>query len=81
MRDPTQARLKWQCRRGMKELDVLLGRWLESRWTAADDARRRSFEWLLEQPDANLVDWLIGGSRPSDIVHAALIDDIVFGRD
>lgn len=77
MHDPALARLRWQCRRGMKELDVLLGHWLEYRWAGADDARRRSFQWLLEQPDPDLVDWLIGGARPSDDIHAALVDDIV----
>jgi antitoxin CptB len=81
MHDPVQARLRWQCRRGMKELDLLLGRWLEERWDGADDARRRSFQWLLEQADPDLVDWLIGGLRPSLAVHAALVDDIVRRRD
>ena len=43
--------------------------------------RRRSFEWLLEQPDPDLADWLIGGARPADANHAALVDDIVRRRD
>jgi antitoxin CptB len=81
MHDPAMPRLRWQCRRGMKELDVLLSRWLENRWGTADDERRRSFEWLLEQPDPDLVDWLIGGSRPLDTVYAALVDDIVRPHD
>ena len=81
MRDPTHARLRWRCRRGMKELDVLLGSWLERRWPEADEGRRRSFQWLLEQPDPDLADWLIGGSRPADAGHAALVDDIVRRRD
>lgn len=80
MRDPQYARLRWRCRRGMKELDVLLGAWLERRWRGADEGRRRSFQWLLEQPDSDLADWLIGGSRPADAGHAALVDDIVRPR-
>jgi len=63
----------------MKELDVLLSRWLEQRWTAADASRRRDFEWLLEQPDPDLVDWLIGGARPAGDGPARLVDDIVRG--
>jgi succinate dehydrogenase flavin-adding protein (antitoxin of CptAB toxin-antitoxin module) len=61
----------------MKELDLLLGRWLEQRWPGADDSRRRDFEWLLEQPDPDLADWLIGGGRPAGRTRAALVDDIV----
>ncbi len=77
MADGTEARLRWRCRRGMKELDVLLGRWLEQRWPMADAARRRDFEWLLEQPDPDLADWLMGGARPAGSARAALVDDIV----
>jgi succinate dehydrogenase flavin-adding protein (antitoxin of CptAB toxin-antitoxin module) len=64
----------------MKELDVLLARWLEVGWPRADDSGRRSFEWLLEQPDPDLADWLIGGVRPADAACAALIDDILRRR-
>ena len=77
MPDATVAQLRWRCRRGMKELDLLLGDWLERRWDGADTGKRRSFQWLLEQPDPELAAWLIGGSRPGDAGHAALIDDIV----
>ena len=65
----------------MKELDVLLERWLERGWPAADGQVRLAFEWLLEQPDPDLADWLIGGARPVDAAHAALVDDIVRSRD
>ena len=62
----------------MKELDLLLARWLEEGgWASSDEDRRRTFEWLLEQPDPDLADWLLGGVRPADPVAAALIDDIL----
>jgi antitoxin CptB len=61
----------------MKELDVLLVRWLERGWPAADAARRDAFRRLLDEPDPDLADWLIGGSRPADAATAALLDDIV----
>ena len=61
----------------MKELDTLLARWLERGWPAADAERRLAFEWLLEQPDPDLADWLIGGHRPPGAAQAALVDDIV----
>ena len=77
MPDATVAQLRWRCRRGMKELDLLLGEWLERRWDGADPGKRRSFQWLLEQPDPEIAAWLIGGLRPGDAGHAALIDDIV----
>jgi antitoxin CptB len=77
MRDAVEARLRWRCRRGMKELDVLLARWLDHRWPAADEAQRREFAWLLEQADPDLTDWLIGGARPAGRARAALVDEIL----
>lgn len=77
MSDPRRARLRWRCRRGMKELDFLLAGWIESAWAEAGEDRRLAFEWLLEQPDPDLADWLIGGARPQDADQAALIDDIL----
>jgi antitoxin CptB len=77
MRDAGEAQLRWRCRRGMKELDVLLARWLDHCWPQADERRRRDFAWLLEQPDPDLAAWLIGGARPAGDARAALVDEIV----
>ncbi len=77
MRDDGEAQLRWRCRRGMKELDVLLAAWLDGCWPQADESRRRDFAWLLEQPDPDLADWLIGGARPAGSTRAALVDEIV----
>jgi antitoxin CptB len=73
--------LRWRCRRGMKELDLLLRGWLDRCWPAADEPARQAFAWLLEQPDPALAAWLIGGDRPPDAAHASLIDDIVRHRN
>jgi len=77
VRDDARAQLRWRCRRGMKELDVLLAGWLDRCWPEADEARRREFAWLLEQPDPDLADWLIGGARPAGQARAALVDEIL----
>ena len=80
MTDTTQqnlGRLRWRCRRGMKELDVLLVRWLERRHGAADAAARETFERLLELPDPDLNAWFLGRARPEDPAFAALVDDIL----
>jgi antitoxin CptB len=48
------ARLKWQCRRGTKELDFLLDRYLETGYLVADQAERALFVGLLEFEDDEL---------------------------
>lgn len=55
-----RARLRWLCRRGMKELDELLGRFLEADYDTAPAAIRAAFARLLELPDPELYALLTG---------------------
>ncbi|WP_031435992.1 FAD assembly factor SdhE [Methylobacter tundripaludum] len=54
------ARLKWQCRRGTKELDFLLLRYLDTGYLAADQVERDLFVELLGMEDDRLVGVLMG---------------------
>lgn len=47
-------RLRWKCRRGMKELDIVLLRYLERHYPNADGDRQRAFEKLLDMQDPEL---------------------------
>ena len=59
-------RLRWQCRRGMRELDLLLLEFLDSGYRGLDAAAAQVFARLLECPDALLLEWLLGRQIPSD---------------
>lgn len=76
----TPGVLRWRCRRGMRELDLLLCRWLDRGWAVADADRRATFQRLLEEPDPQLADWLLHGHRPADLPTVALLDDIISSR-
>ncbi len=67
------GRLAWRCRRGMKELDLVLMRYLRERWPVADEKERAQFETLLELPDPLLAAWLMGNAPPPDEATAALL--------
>jgi antitoxin CptB len=54
------ARLRWQCRRGTKELDFLLNRYLETGYLVADRQERDLFKELLGMEDDVLVGVLMG---------------------
>ena len=54
------ARLRWQCRRGTKELDLLLQRYLDSGYAIADDEEKARFVELLKFEDDDLVAVLMG---------------------
>lgn len=67
MNDPSCAaavaptRLRWLCRRGMKELDVLVTRYLDRRYASAPPAERSAFMRLLETvEDPDLWSWAMG---------------------
>jgi antitoxin CptB len=68
-----RSRLRWRCRRGMRELDVLLERWLDEHWCAAGAEDRVSFERLLDCEDDRLWAWMTGRETPSDEALAAIV--------
>ncbi|MDT8438016.1 MAG: succinate dehydrogenase assembly factor 2 [Wenzhouxiangellaceae bacterium] len=76
MTDPELARLRWRCRRGMGELDLLLQRWLQTRWPVADAACRADFRRLLDAEDDRLWAWVIGREPAPDEGLARLIDEL-----
>lgn len=69
-------RLHWRCRRGMKELDVLLERYLEHAYPAADESRRQAFARLLELQDPELHAQLVGEAQVTDEVTRDVIRSI-----
>ena len=54
------ARLRWQCRRGTKELDFLLLRYLDSGYLVADEQEQTLFVELLKFEDDELIGVLLG---------------------
>jgi antitoxin CptB len=67
--------LRWRCRRGMKELDVLLARYVNERFQGASDTEQAAFERLLEAQDSDLYAYCLGRRRPP-AEFAALIERI-----
>ena len=64
--DVEARRLRWRCRRGMRELDLLLIRFVDEVFETlpADDQRR--FSGLLALPDPDLHAYLVGRHPPQD---------------
>lgn len=66
-------RLRWRCRRGMRELDQLFERWLAREYPTAGDAERGVFLRLLDCEDDRLWRWFMGYEACPDAELAALI--------
>jgi antitoxin CptB len=75
--DEERRKLMWRCRRGMKELDLLLVRYLRRDYEAAPSDERFAFVEFLELPDPDIARYLIAGDVPDDSRHAALCRKLV----
>jgi succinate dehydrogenase flavin-adding protein (antitoxin of CptAB toxin-antitoxin module) len=56
----------------MKELDILLLRFVVGRYAAATSDERTAFSEFLELPDPDIARYLLAGDVPEDPRHAAL---------
>jgi antitoxin CptB len=59
-------RIRWQCRRGMLELDLLLQRFNREQLERLDAGQLEAFRQLLELPDNELFDMVMGRTAPDD---------------
>lgn len=74
-----QKRLRWQCRRGMLEMDFLLRRYLDSTFLTSSSEAKAEFEALLKLEDDLLWDYLLGTKLPAEPDTRALINAIRTG--
>jgi antitoxin CptB len=51
-------RLRWRCRRGLLELDLLFDRFLGVGYTTLEPEERAIFEELTEEHDSSILAWL-----------------------
>jgi len=59
-------RLKWQSRRGLLELDIVLKRYWDGAGRHLDAAEARQLSRLLAMPDNDLLDFVMGRVRCPD---------------
>ena len=67
---------RWQCRRGMLELDLLLNNFVDKKVNSLSEQQKQSFDLLLSYPDQTLLDLLLGNSVSSDPAIAILVQQI-----
>ena len=70
------ARIRWRARRGTRELDILLARYLDARLDALDEGGLALLERLLDAQDPDLQAWLTGDGGPGEEPLAQLVREI-----
>jgi len=70
------SKLKWRCRRGMLELDILLNTYLDKNYNTMSTQQGAVFSEVLDYPDQVLFDLLLGNMQSSDANVSRLISEI-----
>lgn len=69
-----EDRIRWHCRRGLLELDLILQKFLDSRFTTLSSSQRVAFAGLLAREDGELWALICGDVRPSGKEEAAVLE-------
>lgn len=72
----TRDQVAWRCRRGTRELDLMLEAYLREAYDVVDEPERRQFQQLLTLPDDLIWRWLTGAEQPVDAGYTDLVGKI-----
>ncbi len=70
-------KLKWRCRRGMKELDILLSCYISNHYKNANNEEQQHFENLLNKQDPELFSLFTGQESLQETEMQLLVDKII----
>lgn len=72
-----KRRLRWKCRRGMLELDILLCKFFDEHYDTLTEYERETFAKLLAQEDIVLYAWFMEAEEPQEPAMKMLVARIV----
>ena len=70
------ARLRWRCRRGIKEMDLLLQGFLERRYPMLGAREQAAFQALLDEADLDIYAWITGQATPENADYLSIINPL-----
>jgi antitoxin CptB len=73
------GRLRWRCRRGMRELDELLTRYIDRHYASDSAPHQAAFRALLDAPDPLIYEYILGRRTAPDPAMSRLIERIIAG--
>ena len=65
--------LLWRCRRGIREMDILLQRFIETQYDDLSSEEQKIFEQLLEETDMDIMAWIMEKAIPPSEEFAQII--------
>lgn len=70
------SKLRWRCRRGMRELDEILVFYLEQCYAQATESEQAAFRRLLDHEEPDLLSFITRRDRPGDEEVARVVDTV-----
>ena len=70
-----RSKLIWRCRRGIREMDILFQEFIERSYDNLTEEEKASFDKLLDEPDLDILNWILGKSAPQsdELMHIVSI--------
>ena len=76
MPEQVNSKLRWRCRRGMLELDIMLNNFVDNQYVLLEREQKNTFDQLLDYPDQLLFDLFLGHMESSDNKVSDLVQTI-----
>lgn len=75
--DEEYKKISWASRRGMLELDLIMGPFVEQKLRDLPGVDQQRYIRLLEEEDNDLFAWLLGRSEPDDVELAIIVKQMI----
>ena len=76
-----KSRLLWRCRRGIKEMDIVLQNFIKDSYDELNNENKSAFSKLLEEQDLDILNWILGKGKPEDTALIEIIKKIRSSRN
>ena len=76
-----KSRILWSCRRGIKEMDIVLQDFIKDSYDELNNENKSAFSKLLEEQDLDILNWVLGKDKPDDKTLIEIIKKIRSSRN
>jgi len=76
-----KSRILWRCRRGIKEMDIVLQDFIKDSYDELNNENKSAFSKLLEEQDLDILNWILGKDKPEDTALIEIIKKIRSSRN
>ncbi len=70
------SKLKWHCRRGVKELDIVLSQYLDNHYANDSKIEKATFKALVALEDPILLAMLMGDIEPANLEQQKMLEKL-----